>query len=211
VREEEVAVRSFLTSEDGQRYLAAILRRHRLPSALDADLETIVMSEAARTLAAGGEILAPVAWARQRAASRAVDLVRGRIRRPVTSLEELAEQAEPRPLDTDADEIDDRRPDAVRRRLLEVSPLWIAAAAVAVLARVVDGAPLVAECPQPKAGAGPVDAAHWAGLWYAGQVSLFPADGQPSSRALDQRRSRAVRAVKAGLAAAARDEDAGDG
>jgi hypothetical protein len=202
MRQEELGVHAYLTSAAGQQFLASVLRRHRLPGALDADLEAIVLSEAARTLATGGEIKVPVAWAKQRATSRAVDLVRGRVRRPVVGLAELADQ--PDRDDPDVASIGDGAPDHVRGRLMVMAAeAWIAAAGLAVLARVVDGAPLVPRCPQPKAGADGIDAAHWAGLWYAGLGALFAADGAASTRAMDQRRSRAARRVKAALVAAA--------
>jgi hypothetical protein len=202
-----VGVYEFVQSPVGQQCIRRQLQQHRLPSALDADIESIVLYEAERTLRAGNPILVPGAWARQRIASRVVDVVRGRVRRAESYGREVElDRADVVVAETIAsdDTAADRVREAVRRDL--ASAEWVGAAALTVLTRLLDGSPLVGSCPQPKAGADRVDAAHWAGLWYAGRTDCFDAPGvKPNT--LVQKRAREVAKVKALLARAYNDAD----
>jgi hypothetical protein len=205
-------VYEFVQSPAGQHCIHRQLQQHRLPSALDADIESVVLYEAERTLRAGGQILVPGAWARQRIASRVVDVVRGRVRRNESFGRQVdldgADLAVPETVHVDDDAAGDRVRAGIRRDLAVAD--WVCAAALVVLTRLLDGSPLLGSCPQPKAGADRVDAAHWAGLWYAGRTDCFDAPGvKPNT--LVQRRAREVAKVKALLARAFHDEGDHDG
>jgi hypothetical protein len=94
---------------------------------------------------------------------------------------------------------------AVARRVGSVPAR--AAAALAYLAAMVDGAVVADDCPQPGKGAGPTESAEWAGLWYAGRDDCF-ADGGAAVR---KRRSRAVADLRELLVDAAADAGIVDG
>lgn len=230
-------VHSYVSSREGQDRIHRALQRHRLPTALDTDVEEMVLSEARRFVLAGGEITSVPGWCSARIRARAVDLARGAIRRDAAHAE-LARRHAAAPagmalssaaLD-DQDNLDQDNPDqdgptqgglsqdaydhdghdtsgfagldenlsGIRRAVLhaDAQPLDVCAAltAIAVLA---DAAAPAPSCPRPLAGATPLEAACWAGLWYANRQECF-GDGNTVTK----RRSRASKKIKSLLHAA---------
>jgi hypothetical protein len=198
------AVHSYLASDAGQAAIRSRLQRRRLPASLDVDIEDRVSSEAHRFLAAGNHIESVAGWCNTRISARVIDITRGRDRSYVDAKrfdEESFVQVESDAgqLHIGSDVVDDIRGAVVRG----TGEAWVAAAALAVIARLAHQAVLDARCPQPKSGATPTDAACWAGLWYAGRRwDLDIAPGVPANT-VTQRRSRDTRKVKAAVVAAA--------
>ena len=54
----------------------------------------------------------------------------------------------------------------------------------------------IGSAPFPEAGATPQKARLWSGLWYAGERSVFPRDGQGSSAAIRKQRARLMKKVE---------------
>jgi hypothetical protein len=197
---EQVAIHSWITSAAGQAWLQRLLVELRLPEALDADLEEVLLVETERHLRAGNDIVSPEVWAKQRLRSRAIDVLRGRARRVEPGDPSRVLEGQPAaPLLTG---ITEQGVTAVRRRLHQRAAGWITAAALAVVATEVDEARPLRECPAPKGGLGERGAAAWVGLWYAGRHRSFPPLGEPDTAAVRKRRSRDRDAVHAELAAA---------
>jgi hypothetical protein len=227
-------VHIYVASQPGQDRIRHALQRHRLPTALDADIEEMVLAEARRFVQAGGEITSAPGWCNARIRARAVDLARGAIRRDAAHTELARRHGHPgasptmlddtampddswghdtgRDLDDrdlDDRDLDDRDLDdqvapldenlaALRRAVLtaDAAPLDVCGTltAIAVLA---DAAVPVPDCPRPQAGATRVEAACWAGLWYAKRTECF---GEGNT--VTKRRSRASKRIKALLHAA---------
>lgn len=198
------AIHAYIASDAGQQRIAWALQRRRLPSSFDSEIESAVVFEAERYVQRGGQIINPVAWANQRITARSIDLVRGVIRteRRDENVDELLiddEGGDGSGNDiTDAGEVDTamRISDAsiaqLRHALVasDASDVDVSAA-LTVVSVIADNAPLSKDCPQPVAGATPMDAACWAGLWYAGRSECFG-----ESNTVTQRRARAARRAK---------------
>lgn len=200
-------VHTYISSPEGQARIHQALQRHRLPTALDADLEEAVISEALRFITRGHEITSAPGWCNARFTARAIDLSRGIIRKRHAD-EELLHLADTHPLDDALDDADfgvnDTRgplddasahPAALagwRREVLATAadPLDVCAVltTISVLA---ENVPLAENCPQPQAGATPEEAACWAGLWYAKRTECFGVGNTTTKR-----RSRANKRLK---------------
>lgn len=202
------AVAAWLASADGRQAAARWVRRLGLPADLAGDVAQEVLVRT--TVAVGrGEVLRnPAAWANRVGAFAARDLLRGVLRRPGPGL--VPQVEDPVELPTRGDEVEAIAVGAelatgVRRAVaarLGARP-WVGAAALAHLAAAVDGAPVGPRCPQPAGGAGVLEAAEWAALWYAGQVRCFSEPGAVETAAVRKRRSRAVAQLRALLHEAA--------
>jgi hypothetical protein len=196
------AVHAFLGSPAGQAAIAGHLQRRRLPGCFDTDIEERVAGEAYRFLCGGNTIASVPGWCARRIAARAVDLARGQMRR---------ERHAGIPVEWDdndveapgAAEVGETAVTHVRQTLCAGDGAhWQVAAALAVVCVVADEAVPHATCPQPTTRADDVDAAHWAGLWYAGLDVCFP-DGDSVAATVRQRRVRAMAKVRRVLADAA--------
>jgi DNA-directed RNA polymerase specialized sigma24 family protein len=216
----------FLKSTGGRAAVHRILAVRRLPHTLADDLAQEALRRVAEATERGTVIENPEGFVTQALHFAAVDILRGRIR----TIQSLAvppavdPDAEERgwshhaidsfasPLDVEVEALAFESIAAVRRAVhqrLGPDPA-AAAAALAYIAVVVDGAPTPPDCPQPIGGASPQEAADWAGLWYAGRDDCFPThDGMTAPAAMRKRRSRASKrfhgllkraAVAAGLA-----------
>ena len=206
----ETAAR-FLRSDTGRAAVHRTLEARGLPRALADD----VIQDALRRVCVASltgdtavdNIEAFVVTVVQRAA---VDILRGRIRRPqVIDLHGVDPDAGVQgwplaamPLDVGADIVAEESLAAVRRAVhhsLTIDPL-AGAAALAYLAVAVDGAVPPADCPRPRAGATATDAAEWAGLWCSGRRDCFPGEaldprgaGAADAARVRKRRSRGSR------------------
>lgn len=202
------AVATWLASPEGRQAAARWVRRHGLAQDLAEDVAQEVLVRT--TIAVGnGEVLRnPAAWANRVGAFAARDLLRGALRRPRPGT--TVEVEDPVELAARSDEVEAVAVGAdlasgVRRAVAArvAARPWVGAAALAHLAAAADGAPVGPRCPQPAGGAGPLEAAEWAALWYAGQVRCFPEPGAPETAAVRKRRSRAVAQVRSLLHEAA--------
>ena len=191
-------VYDYMSSEAGQAYIRSCLARRRLGEFLDTDIEEAVLSEALRFLARGEVISNADSWCKSRINARTIDLARGAIRkeRDLGVRVELfeVEQAQENEEETVSQfSLDGSVSLADIRKLIAASDdtdINISAA-LSYITRVGEEATLHRDCPQPKAGATPSDAAVWAGLWYAGVESCFG----PGSN-ITKRRSRAMERVR---------------
>ena len=210
------AVATWLASPQGRQAADRWVRRLGLPADLAADVAQEVLVRTTVAVGRGEVVRNPAAWANRLGAFAARDLLRGALRRPRPGPE--ADADDPLELPTRTDEVEAVAVGAdlasgVRRAVaahVGARP-WVGAAALAHLAAAVDGAPVGSRCPQPAGGAGPLEAAEWAGLWYAGQVRCFAEGGAAESSAVRKRRSRAIAQVRALLHEAAAEAGLGVG
>ena len=213
---------SWLRSLDGRRSARRWVARHGLPSHLAEDVSAEVVARTWSAVMAGQDIVRIEAWANRLGTFAAIDLARGRARRPLAAGPGVQR-------DGWADRADDGKPGeglahagpapldvavvaslarAVRRSLVggRDAP-WVVAAGLAKLAVDVDGAGPGPSCPLPGAGAAPSAASEWASLYYAGRDDCLPPDNAAvaaaGAAALRKRRSRAVHDVARALVAAA--------
>lgn len=209
------AVATWLASSDGRQAAARWVRRLGLSADLAADVAQEVLVRTTVAVRGGEQLRNPAAWANRVGAFAARDLLRGALRQPRAVLPEAEDPVElaARADDVEAVAVGADLAAAVRRAVAtRIAPRpWVGAAALAHLAAAVDGAPVGPRCPQPAGGAGPAEAAEWAGLWYAGQVRCFAEAGVTETPAVRKRRSRAVGQVRALLHEAAADAGLGVG
>ncbi len=195
-------VARWLATPPGRARLVAALDRRRLPSSLVDDLGQDVVLAA---LLAAEPIESPEAWATAVAARRAVDLVRARVRRPVTALDPWLDEPAPEPGPGPAEALElAGAGDEARRRLAGVVPVVVRSAALTSVTVAVDGVPLPPDCPQPGQGAAADDLPLWVGVWFAGGHDCWAADPGADTPAIRKRRSRALAAARTALAEAVR-------
>lgn len=199
----ELAAR-FLRSDAGRATVHRTLAATRLPRALADDVIQDVLRQVCVATCRGLVIDNVEAFATRLVQRAAVDVVRGRIRRPqVVDLRgvdpDAGVQGRPvaaaLPLDVEADALTGESLAAVRRTIHHTVSLdpSAAAAALAYLAVQVDGAAPSPHCPQPAGGATPTEAAEWAALWYAGRRVCFAGGRSPDPATVRKRRSRLTR------------------
>lgn len=195
-------VHSYVSSPEGQTRIHQALLRHRLPTALDADIEEAVISEALRFIRKGNEIASPAGWCNARISARAIDLARGVIRRRLADEDRSHSE-----YDQCADDQQDALGDVFPRDESPASSSTLSGwrstvlhadadpydvcAVLTTISVLAEGVPLVEECPQPQAGATREEAACWAGLWYANRAECF---GEGNT--ITKRRSRATKRLK---------------
>lgn len=197
----------------GLHYARRQLRERRLPTALVEDVVQEALVAVLRAVEAGREIDNVEAYVTRVVRNVVVDFVRGKANRPEAALlsdddvdpfaEVVDEGALPEGDVLAAEVLVDLR-DAVSRRL--AGDALAAAGALAVLAHrdPSGGATPADDCPQPRGGATPDEAASWIGLFYAGRRGWFVEDDDGADTpAIRQRRSRWARAQTAVLADAA--------
>ena len=195
---------AFLRSDAGRATVHRRLCSAHLPRALADDVIQDVLGRVCAAAAQGVTIDNVEAFVTRLVHRSAVDIVRGRVRRPqVIDLRgvdlDAGEQGgrclAASPLDVEADALAGEALAAVRRVVhqgLGIDPAS-GAAALAYLAVTVDGAVPGAGCPQPAGGATSAEAAEWVALWYAGRRRCFPAGGAASPATVRKRRSRLTR------------------
>ena len=195
---------AFLRSAAGRATVHRTLRGVRLPRAVADDVIQDVLGRVCAAAVHGDPIDNVEAFVTRLVHRSAVDIVRGRVRRPqVVDLRgvDLDAGVQGRrgiaasPLDVEADALAGESLAAVRRVVqqgLGPDPAS-GAAALAYLAVTVDGAVPGRDCPQPGRGATPAEAAEWVALWYAGRRRCFPAGGATSPATVRKRRSRLTR------------------
>jgi DNA-directed RNA polymerase specialized sigma24 family protein len=195
---------AFLRSDAGRAAVHRRLRSVRLPRVLADDVIQDVLGRVCAAAAQGVAINNVEAFVTQLVHRSAVDIVRGRVRRPqVVDLRGVdldagvqgGRRVPASPLDVEADALVGESLAAVRRALhqgLGADPAS-GAAALAYLAVTVDGAEPGRGCPQPAGGATPAEAAEWVALWYAGRRRCFPTEGATSPATVRKRRSRLTR------------------
>ena len=182
----EVAAR-FLRSDAGRAAVDRSLATLHLPRALADDVVQDALRRVCVATAPGGEPIDNVeAFVTTVVHRAAVDIVRGRVRRPqVIDLRGVDPDAEVQGcwftpashLDAGADACAGEALAAVRRtihHLLGDDPM-AGAAALAYLVVTVDGGVPASDCPRPAGGATAVDEAEWVGLWYSGRRDCFEA------------------------------------
>lgn len=195
---------AFLRSDAGRATVHRRLRSARLPRALADDVIQDVLGRVCAATADGVAIHNVEAFVTRLVHRSAVDIVRGRVRRPqVIDLRGVDLDAGVQggrcvaasPLDVEADALAGESLAAVRRAVhhgLGADPAS-GAAALAYLAVAVDGAVPRDGCPQPAGGATSTEAAEWVALWYAGRRRCFPTGGATSPATVRKRRSRLTR------------------
>jgi hypothetical protein len=191
-------VYDYMSSEAGQAYIRSCLARRRLGEFLDTDIEEAVLSEALRFLARGEVISNADSWCKSRINARTIDLARGAIRKERdlgirVELFEVEQTQENEEETVGQFSLDGAVPLSGVRKLIAASDDTDVniSAALSYITRIGEEATLHRDCPQPKAGATPSDAAVWAGLWYAGVESCFG----PGNN-ITKRRSRAMEHVR---------------
>jgi DNA-directed RNA polymerase specialized sigma24 family protein len=219
--------------ERAAAYLAGdgrqVVRRHLRAHGLGADLFDDVAQDAlVRCLSAerrGVEPASVPAFVSELVRRSARDLLRGHLRRPEGHLAGSPPGANGEPDQLDDIEAADR-PDEEVVSAHELARLGAvvdglraqlaarlarnperAAGALVVLAIAHGDATPAADCPSPDGGVAQGEALYWAGVFYGGPGGCFPLDGQVDDAAMRQRRSRALRQVKATLRTVA--EEAG--
>lgn len=190
-----------MASDTGKLKVTKALTRRRLPGSFDTDIEESVLSEATRYLDRGNIIESVPGWCSARITARSIDLARGIIRNngedayrhinalDLDTIEETKDDIEQyTSLSSDSDEAI-----AYLRKCIlnaKCDPQNISGA-LTVIAALAEGAETHAECPKPIAGSKPIDAACWAGLWYAHRQDCFEENGASA-----QRRSRGGKQIK---------------
>lgn len=175
-------------ANDGQRYARRLTDRYRLPGAFAEDLSQEALLAVHRRMTSGRPIDNVEAFVNTVLRRRAVDLVRGELRRP--AVDRRAHDDDHDLLDIADDDVDLPELDivaaaelttlraAVARRLGHDA--LSAAGALAVLAHLdpLDPADAAHDCPRPAGGATETEAANWVGLFYAGRRGWWP-DSRP--------------------------------
>lgn len=202
------AVLRYLFGAPGRAAAERALWRQRLPEHLLDDVRSRAAQRALRAVEAAGTIHNVGGFAHRLLQRGAQDVLRARradeanLRRlgTVVPVDDLggADVAEPERPTTDDGRLGAAAREAVVLHAARSVP--VAAAALAFLSIRDDGAVVAVDCPQPAGGVGPVEAATWAGLWYAGERACFPSDGQVDGPAIRKRRERAGRRVRELLA-----------
>lgn len=190
-----------MASDTGKLKVTKALARRRLPGSFDTDIEESVLSEAARYLDRGNTIESVPGWCSARITARSTDLARGIMR---NNGEDAYKHSNALDLDTiegnysDVEQYASLSSDSdeaiayLRKCILNAKcdPQNISGA-LTVITALAEGAETHAECPKPIAGSKPIDAACWAGLWYAHRQDCFEENGASA-----QRRSRGGRQIK---------------
>lgn len=206
-------VLAWLLSPAGRQAAERARWRMHLPEHL---LDDVVSAAAQRAIAAAvpdGSIANVAGFATRLLQRGAQDLVRARARddtllRRLGSPTDLDDDGWATVADPEPGPFDDGRLGAATRLAVArhaARSVPAAAAALTVLAIRHDGAEPADDCPQPRSRVGDLEAATWAGLWYAGQHGCFPTAGGADDAAIRKRRERAARAVHQVLAAAAQE------
>lgn len=193
----------WLMTAEGRAAVRATLRRYRLPEAFDSDLIDKAI-HAAELMQARGEVIELVpAWTRRTLRLRATDLLKSpgsRRATPVGPPDETPDLVAglPDPGDDFArvavefDVVEIRR--HLGGRWGETHP-WRVSASLTYLSITMDAGTAGRRCPRPASGADEYDAAHWAGLYYAGLRDVFPGTGEDTP-AMRQRRKRRIDEVR---------------
>ena len=199
----------------GPAYAARLVQRWGLPRDLGADLVQETALAVKRANERGRELGNVAAYATQTMRNIAVGLLQGKKRDEewFVDLPPLRDSTleGPDPLDQvpvfDSYDLGSSPVSASGVRAAVADRLddhpWAAAGALAFLSvrDLDDPASRADDCPQPKGGATPREAASWVGVFYAGRRDCWPGDDDPPK--IRQRRSRYVKAQDAVLAAAA--------
>ena len=183
-------MRQFLASPAGRAMVRRALDHNALSHQLVDDVTQEVLRRTLTQIARGTVIDNVEAFATTVAQRASIDVLRGQMRWPRSfddiDLEEWEYGAV-------AGEDSDVETGLMARSLrivlhTKAEPVPArAAAALAYLTVHLEGTPVGDGCPQPGKGAGPSEAAEWAGLWYAGRDDCFGSEGKHRKR-----RSRAV-------------------
>lgn len=192
-----VEVYNFMSSLKGQDTVRNALLRRRLPTALDSDIEEAVLSEATRFLANGNTIESPSGWCAARISARSLDLARGMVRHRrdgfmvIDGFPDISDY--PEPVDQEISlALSDAALTSLRKNIVEsMAPGPLVSGALTVVSVLAEEAELAKTCPQPATGATSMDAACWAGLWYARQSDCFG-----PGNTVDQRRARNTKRIK---------------
>ena len=196
-------VRQFLVSPAGRAMVRRALDHNALSHQIADDVTQEVLRRSLTQLARGTVIDNVEAFATKLAQRASIDVLRRDLRQPRSfddiELDEWEYGAVAAVDDGDVEAALMARD--VRRALhSKAEPVPArAAAALAYFTVHVEGTPVGDGCPRPGKGAGPDDAAAWAGLYYAGRDDCFG-----SSEKHRKRRSRAVADMHAVLLDAAR-------
>ena len=196
-----IAVYQYMASEEGKLKVTKALTRQRLPGSFDTDIEESVLSEAARYLDRGNTIESAPGWCSARIKARSIDLARGIIRnngmdayKHINALDLDAIEGSKGDLEQYSSlSSDSEEAIAYLRKCIlnaKCDPQNISGA-LTVIAALAEGAETHAECPKPISGSKPIDAACWAGLWYAHRQDCFEENGASA-----QRRSRGSKQIK---------------
>lgn len=185
--------------------------RVHLPEHLVDDIVSAAAQRAIAAVAADEPIVNVAGLATRLLQRGAQDLVRARVRderllRRLGAPAHLDDDGWAAVIDAEPGPVDDGSLGAVTRIAVArhaARSVPAAAAALAVLAIRHDGAEPAEDCPQPRSRVGELEAATWAGLWYAGQHECFPPPGGTDEPKIRKRRERAARAVHQVLTAAA--------
>jgi hypothetical protein len=199
-----VAVATYLASDQGRADVAQAARRHRLGTALEHELASRVQDAAFNMDRRGQEIRSPVGFVHRVLEMRAIDLVRGEIRRrrrfarPTRDDDgdqpafQVAAPEDPALTELEHEGALARIRDIVLDHRVEGSA-WQRSALLTYVAVRVDGLEPGERCVRPRGGTTPHKAALWAGLWYAGKRASLEGDG--ANDAVRQARSRQLRAL----------------
>lgn len=197
----------WLMTNEGAAALMSTLRRFGLQGSFDSDLVKMVIHAADLMVDKGQSIESIPAWTKSALRLRAMDLLRspGSQRayhgidddsttgRSLTQPRGSVEHNDIAQLLTGMAVADIRRHVGAQ---WGTTQSWRISASLTYLSISVDGCAAGTACPAPVGGAGELDAAHWAGLHYAGQHECFAAHGQPDSNTIRQRRKRKIDDVR---------------
>ncbi len=196
----------WLMNADGRGAVRGTLRRFRLPEAFDTDLIDKTIHAAELMDERGDRIDNVAAWTRHTLGLRARDLLRSPGSRRaaaaathddgadlVAALPDRSDELGRLAVELDVGEL--RR--QLGSRWGEGHP-WRVSASLTYLSVAVDGGSAPPRCPRPTGGADEFDAAHWAGLFYAGVRDVFPFGGEDTP-AVRQRRKRRIDQVRAAI------------
>ncbi|HVM08344.1 MAG TPA: hypothetical protein VM345_07780 [Acidimicrobiales bacterium] len=200
---------AWLADDEARAAAAAELHRRALPVVLVDDvLGAAALAVASLEPASLAGIDNPIGYVRRVVTTKAIDLLRGRIRTQTheRELHPWDEDDDDAGLDLPApgaasvadDVVAGETEDALRvalHRLLARRRPWIAAAGMTALTLAVHrDVALPRAVPSPE-GAAPGQADRWAALWLAGERHCFATQSRAEDAAMRQRRSRALRAI----------------
>jgi hypothetical protein len=195
-------VRQFLASPAGRAVVRRALDHNALSHQIADDVTQEVLRRTLTQLAKGTVIDNVEAFATTLAQRASIDVLRGDLRQ-LRSFDDIElDEWEYGAVAVADDDVETALMARDVRRALHSKAEPVPARAAAALAYFtvhIEGTPVGDGCPRPGKGAGPDDAAAWAGLYYAGRDDCFG-----SSEKHRKRRSRAVGDMKALLLDAAR-------
>lgn len=199
-----IAIAEYLASDRGRADVARAAREHRLGTMVEHELASKVQDAAFSMDRRGELITSPAGFVRQVLSRRAIDLVRGEIRRRNRWVRpkidengewaevEVAAPEEPELVELEHEEaLEQLRGIALDARL--TAQPWQRSALLTYVAVRVESLEPGQRCVRPRGGTTAHKAALWVGLWYAGQRSTLEGDG--GSDAARQARSRQLRAL----------------